>query len=241
MAETSPPSWDSTPLVVAEFTALRAEIVHLTGLQSQIITLAVVAFGAVLPVGFQAKNAAIVLIYPLLSLVLGVVWLYKAHLITRIATYLRTGVEDRVGRHNLGWEHFVQQNPLPRGQFAYWGLRSVFPMTSILAIGTSIAVATPSIALFVLYGLACVVTITSVMVFILWREPAPELKAWRSRGRKAVPAPSGSPVVRVPDAEQVNHRPAAGTRVDSRATPADQRRQESAPDPERGTGLRYPV
>lgn len=203
MAETPSPSWDPTSLVVAEFTALRAEIVHTTGLQSQIITLTVVAFGAVLPVGFQAKNAAIILIYPLLSLVLGVVWLYQAHLITRIATYLRTGVEDRVGRNNLGWEHFVRQNPLPRGRFAYWGLRSIFPTTSVLAITTSIAVATPSIALFVLYGLACVVTIANITVFILWREPAPELKAGqRPRGRKAPPSPPDSPAVSVSSAER---------------------------------------
>ncbi|MEV4887929.1 hypothetical protein AB0K48_00870 [Nonomuraea sp. NPDC055795] len=157
-------------------TALRAEIVHLTGLQSQIITLTVVAFGAVVPTGLQVRNAAVILVYPLLSLVLGIVWLYKAHLITRIAAYLRSGVEDRVGPHNLGWEHFVQDNPLPRGQFAYWGLRSIFPTTSILAIAASIAVATPSIAIFVLWGLACLVTLTSIVIFIMWREPAPELR-----------------------------------------------------------------
>jgi hypothetical protein len=191
VAETSP-GWDPTPLAVAEFTALRAEIVHLTGLQSQIITLTVVAFGAIVPVGLQNGNAAIVLVYPLLSLILGIVWLYKAHLITRIAAYLRSGVEDRVGHHNLGWEHFVQQHPLPRGRFAYWGLRSIFPTTSLLAIGASIHVAKPSITLFVLYGLAIMVNVTSVVIFTAWREPAPELKPRRLRNRKVVTArPTG--------------------------------------------------
>ncbi|MGA4995470.1 hypothetical protein [Nonomuraea bangladeshensis] len=184
MAETSLSGWDPTSLAVAEFTALRAEIVQLTGLQSQIVTLTVVAFGAIVPVGLQNNNAAIVLVYPLLSLILGIVWLYKAHLITRIAAYLRSGVEDRVGQSNLGWEHFVQQHPLPRGRFAYWGLRSIFPTTSLLAIGASIHVAKPSIALLVLYGLAFMVTVASVVVFILWREPAPEVKPRRPRTQR---------------------------------------------------------
>ncbi|WP_433443705.1 hypothetical protein [Nonomuraea sp. CA-141351] len=203
-------------MAVAEFTALRAEIVQLTGLQSQMITLTVVAFGAVLPVGLQARNAAIVLVYPLLALVLGIVWLYKAHLITRIAAYLRSGVEDRVGRHNLGWEHFVQQNPLPRGRFAYWGLRSIFPTTSILAIGASIAVATPSIALFVMYGLACIVTITSVMVFIVWREPAPELNPGRPRGRKAGGAFSPPASARAAVMAEHSEPPRSEPKVESR-------------------------
>jgi hypothetical protein len=221
MAETSS-GWDPTPLAVAEFTALRAEIVQLTGLQSQIITLTVVAFGAIVPVGLQNNNAAIVLVYPLLSLVLCIVWLYKAHLITRIAAYLRVGVEDRVGQHNLGWEHFVQRHPLPRGRFAYWGLRSIFPTTSLLAIGASIHVAKPSLALFVLYGLAFMVTATSLVVLILWREPAPELKPTRSHSRKTVTPPSGSPVVRPSDGDHKgSHGHASRSVADALPRPAD--------------------
>ncbi|WP_157254605.1 hypothetical protein [Nonomuraea typhae] len=53
MAET-PAGWDPTALAVAEVTALRAEIVHLTGLQALIITLTV---GAMVPTGLQVRNA----------------------------------------------------------------------------------------------------------------------------------------------------------------------------------------
>lgn len=41
-----------------------------------------------------AGSVAIVLVYPLLSLILGIVWLDKAHLITRIAACLRSEMED---------------------------------------------------------------------------------------------------------------------------------------------------
>ncbi|PZG53993.1 hypothetical protein C1I98_05040 [Spongiactinospora gelatinilytica] len=96
MPEVTSSTWDRTQLAVAEYTSLRAEIVQLTGLRTQLIGGSVVVFGVVLSVGFEAGNTAVVLVYPLLSLVLGIAWLYKAHLITRIAAYLRERVEGRV-------------------------------------------------------------------------------------------------------------------------------------------------
>jgi hypothetical protein len=97
-----------------------------------------------------------------------------ANLIARIATYLRD-VEDRVGHHNLGWEHYVQAHPLPRGRFAYWGIRPVFIISSILAVVASLPVATPSIAVMLFYVLAITVTVATGTIFVIWHEPAPEL------------------------------------------------------------------
>ncbi|MEU3166977.1 hypothetical protein [Streptosporangium sp. NPDC006930] len=179
------PQWEATQLKAAEYTSLRSEIVGLTSLQFQTTAVATVSFGAVLSAGFQVRNAAIILIYPLLSLALGIIWLFKAHLITRIAAYLRTGIEDRVGRENMGWEHYVQDHPLPRGRFAYWGLRAIFPVTSMIAIGASFALAPQGVAMTILYILSFTVTIGTIAVFILWREPSPEL------GQKS--SPNGSP------------------------------------------------
>ncbi|MEV8630928.1 hypothetical protein AB0395_04660 [Streptosporangium sp. NPDC051023] len=170
---------------MAEYTSLRSEIVSLTGLQSQITAVVTVAFGAVLTAGFQVRNAAIILIYPLLSMVLGISWLFKAHLITRLAAYIRDKVEDRVGLQNMGWEHYVQDHSLPSGRFAYWGFRSIFPVTSIIAVGTSLAVPSQGATMVVLYGLAVVVTLATIATFVLWREPSPEL---RGRARPTNPS-----------------------------------------------------
>lgn len=180
-----PPDLDLTQLIVAEYNNLRSEIVQLIRLQFQVTTATMVAFGAILSVGFQARNAAVILIYPLLSLLLGIVWLFKAHMITRIAAYIRVGIEDRVGHQNLGWEHFVQDTPLPRGRFAHWGLRAIFPVTSIVAIVASLAVASPGVTLLLLYGLAFSVTIATIAVFVLWGEPSPELPPRSTRSRWA--------------------------------------------------------
>ncbi|MER5650364.1 hypothetical protein [Streptosporangium sp. NPDC002524] len=166
---------------MAQYTSLRAEIVSLTALQFQITAVTTVSFGAVLSAGFQVRNAAIILVYPLLSLVLGIIWLFKAHLITRIAAFIRTEIEDRVGRENMGWEHYVQAHPLPGRRLAYWGLRAIFPVTSLIAIGVSVAVASQGLAMIVSYVLAAIFTIVTFMVFFFWQEPSPEL------GRKARP------------------------------------------------------
>jgi hypothetical protein len=170
--------WNETQLVAAEYTNLRAEVVKLTELQFQTTAATVVAFGTILSVGIQMRNAAIILVHPILSFILGIIWLHYANLIARIATYLRD-VEDRVGHHNLGWENYVQAHPLPHGRFAYWGIRPVFIVSSILAVVASLPVATPSIAVVLLYVLAITVTVIGVTIFVIWREPSPELNAGR--------------------------------------------------------------
>jgi hypothetical protein len=51
--------WNETQLVAAEYTNLRAEVVKLTELQFQTTAATVVAFGTILSVGIQMRNAAI--------------------------------------------------------------------------------------------------------------------------------------------------------------------------------------
>jgi len=171
--------WDGTQLVAVEYANLRAEIVKLTELQFQTTAATVVAFGTILSIGIQVRNAAIILVDPILSFVLGVIWLHYANLIARIASHLRD-VEDRVGHHNLSWEHYVQAHPLPRGRFAYWGIRPVFLVSSVLAVVASLPVATPSIAVILFYVLAVIVTTVTATIFVIWHEPAPELTAAES-------------------------------------------------------------
>jgi hypothetical protein len=43
----------------------------------------------------------------------------------------------------------------------------------------SLPVATPSIAVVLLYVLAITVTVIGVTIFVIWREPSPELNAGR--------------------------------------------------------------
>ncbi|BBA97064.1 hypothetical protein RVR_2636 [Actinacidiphila reveromycinica] len=184
MNEQNAPNWDATQLLVAEYTQLREEIIKLVELQFQLVSLTVIAFGTVLSVGFQSHEAPIILVQPLVSLILGVSWLHHTFRIHRIAAYIRTGIEQRVGPSLMGWEHYVQRTPLPTGRPSHWALRAAFPASSVLALvaaGTIASAHPRTIVLFVLSGIATVVT---VAVFLAWQEPVPE-----ARRRSAVGSP----------------------------------------------------
>jgi hypothetical protein len=165
-----------TSLIVAEYTQLREEIIKLAELQFQIVALTVVTFGTVLSVGFQFNNPAAVLAYPLLSLIFVILWLHHAHRIVRIAAYTRQHLERRVGLDNLGWEHHVQGHPLPCRQFAYWGIRSIFVATALVASveGTAM-VHTFGFRTDALICVSALAVLGTAGTTWFWREPSPEL------------------------------------------------------------------
>ncbi|MGH7868457.1 MAG: hypothetical protein ACREP9_12745 [Candidatus Dormibacteraceae bacterium] len=169
------PNWDETQLVIAELANLRAEIVKLTELQFQTTAATVLAFGTIVSVELQQHNVSIILIYPALSLILGMIWLHYSNLIARIATYIRDRIEDRVGHHNLGWEHYVKSHPLRGGKLIYWGIRPIFVISSVLALAASLSVAALDIETILLYSVAAVIAVVTLIIFIVWKEPSPEL------------------------------------------------------------------
>jgi hypothetical protein len=71
----SPTETQIGELLVAQYTTLRDEIVKRIEIQHQLISLALIAPGTVLAIGFQTSNASLMLIYPLLGMFLSAVWL----------------------------------------------------------------------------------------------------------------------------------------------------------------------
>jgi hypothetical protein len=171
---------DGVSLIVAEYESLRSEILKLIELQAQLVALTVIAFGGVLSVGFQAKKAVIVLIYPILSLILGLSWLNHAHAICRCAEYIRQRIEDRFviaqriedrSVKFMGWESFVSGRRLPKAIIGYWGVRSIFMGSSALAIVAGTVIPKRGTAVWTFYYLAIGVTALTILVFVIWREP----------------------------------------------------------------------
>lgn len=167
-----PQTFETTQLIVAEYQSLRAEILKLIELQSQLVALTVIAFGTVLSVGFQTQSPVIILIHPLLAAILGTSWLNHAHAASRIATYLRLEIEERVGSPGLHWESYVQKYPLPNAWFGYWGVRSIFMCSSVLAIIASSVVGSLGPAEWAVYVVALAITLGMTGMFFCWREPA---------------------------------------------------------------------
>jgi hypothetical protein len=108
---------------------------------------------------------------------MGMNWLHHTFRIHRIAAYIRTRIEDTVGTEKMGWEHYVNEHPMPIGRASYWGLRAAFVASSILAVGIALAMQKFDALTVVLLCVASVATILNFIMFYAWREPAPELFA----------------------------------------------------------------
>jgi hypothetical protein len=171
--EVSGPLWGT--LVVAEYNSLRAEIIKLVELQSQLLALTVVAFGTIASVGFQERSSAILLVHPVLALILGVSWMNHAHSVCRCAAYIRD-VEIAVGARwpdsesFFGWEMYVQRHPTPNHRIGFWGVRAIFAISALIALLSSLALALPRGAGLVLFILSTAVTALLFWLSVTWKE-----------------------------------------------------------------------
>ncbi len=126
---------DSMNFLIAEYNALRDEIVKRTEIQHQLISIAVVASGGFLSL-VDKIPAKVFLAYPVLALVLAAAWSQSDIRIQRIGMYIRDHIEEpliKAGELTAGWEH-VFQSSSPAGKV---GTLSNFISVGIL-VGTQI-------------------------------------------------------------------------------------------------------
>jgi hypothetical protein len=172
-------------LVVAEYASLRSEIIKLIELQSQLVSLAVVTVGAVLGVAVQTQSSGLAFVYPILALILGITWLNHAHAISRCALYLSQDFEPHRGNGALGWEGFVRRNPLRFGMLGYWGVRSVFMGSSLVALIVGWTLIRGHALLIITGVVSSLISLGTVALFLLWRESSPRKLLAEDLTRKA--------------------------------------------------------
>jgi len=99
-------------LIIAEYNALRDEILRQADRQVQSVTIAVIALGTLVATGTQFKSAALIFIYPLLASALAAIWAAEDRGIQATGAYIWKVIEEkRAGVQNMSWEHFVANNP----------------------------------------------------------------------------------------------------------------------------------
>ena len=103
---------ENVSLIIAEYTALREEILKRLEIDHQLIALALIAPGTILTIGFQTRNASIMLVYPILALFLSAIWVINETGIIEKGIYIRDHIESRVGENNIGWQHFKSSQSL---------------------------------------------------------------------------------------------------------------------------------
>ncbi len=163
----------SHDLIIAEYTALRDEIVHLTDMQHQLLALAILTFGTLMGAGVQFKNTSIILIYPILALFISAIWFCHAYGIDMLGHYIESHIEVTVGTKNIGWESYSWGTSIPHSLLVFLGTRGIFPVTQVIAliVGISLVVFNPW--LFLVALLSTIMCIIFVLTTV-----------WAQRGRK---------------------------------------------------------
>lgn len=111
--EVSPISDAVRTEMLAEWNALRAEILKRMEMRHQVLWLALVVAGTLITFGAQEKvPVTVLLLYPLLATFLALAWTDIDIRISEIADFIRTRIE---GEHSQGrleglrWEHYIRK------------------------------------------------------------------------------------------------------------------------------------
>jgi hypothetical protein len=156
-------------LLIAEYNALRGEILKFYEVQYQLIVLTLTAAGVILTVGLQTKNASILLVYPILTLFLATVWTNMQANIMGIGTYIRENIEPRAAERAIGWEHYLRQTWTWREFRALTstGSSAIFIITELLAVFAGLSIASFNTTEKILLALDVLSILLSTILFIL--------------------------------------------------------------------------
>lgn len=119
--------------LLAEYAALRAELLKRIELQHQLISLTLIVFGTMLSFGLQTRSSSIVLLYPVLALFLTASWAHNGRAIREMVIYIRDQLEAAVGGNNFGWEHRANPHRRRLGRLDFLSVRGIFAGTALLA------------------------------------------------------------------------------------------------------------
>lgn len=159
-------SSETLSIVLAEYNNLRAEILKRIELRHQLISLALVAPGTIIAVGFTSHNAFLVLSYPILVCFLSGVWVANTQGVREISHYIKTSVEPKLGKNNVGWEHYHLIASRPFRLVGILGSGFIFILTQLLCIFAGITLVTFTITEKILLFFAILSVIASIIMLV---------------------------------------------------------------------------
>lgn len=127
---------DPAQFLLAEYAQLKAEILKRSEFQHQLISIALVALGALVSVGLKDSPIA-VLAYPMLALFLAAAWMYNDGQIAQLGIYIQYRIEENLIGQGLGWEHAIKGDPASPiiGKRIRIATRGILIGTELMAIG----------------------------------------------------------------------------------------------------------
>jgi len=127
---------DPAQFLLAEYAQLKAEILKRSEFQHQLISIALVALGALVSVGLKESPIA-VLAYPMLALFLSAAWIYNDGQIAQLGIYIQYRIEENLIGEGLGWEHAIKADPASPiiGKSIRIAARGILIGSELMAIG----------------------------------------------------------------------------------------------------------
>jgi hypothetical protein len=156
---------ESTTLVLAEYYVLRDEILKRMELQHQLLSYTLIILGTLFTIGLQSRNASIILLYPLIATFLVASWAYSDHRIREVGDYIRDEVESKLGKMNMGWEHFMTlAREKQRFSLHFLSSLGIFIGSEVLAILLGATVANFKIEEELLFSASVLGVICSIII-----------------------------------------------------------------------------
>lgn len=163
--------------MLAEFAALRDEIMRRAEIQHQLLSLAILSAGAIFAAGMQTKHAVIVLAYPMIALFIAVNWSVNDRRSRQLGAYIRVRLEPHLG---LGWERYYSTVPNPKFFFgtvsfrpSYAASRGMFIGTEAIALVLGITISGEPYDLARVSALILAAVATALTPFMLIRDQVP--------------------------------------------------------------------
>lgn len=155
---------ETQALLLAEYGALREEILKRIELRSQVTSLALVVLGTMLGFGLQAHSSSVILLYPILATFLAANWTHNGVSIKEKAIYIRDHIESRVGANTIAWEHRSGPSRKPLDRLNFWSASGIFIGTSLFAIVIALPLAKFDTVEILLFFFALISVICSIIV-----------------------------------------------------------------------------
>ncbi len=126
----------SPDFLLVEYGALRDEILKRIELQHQTLSLGLVAFGTLIPLGLQTLSPIVILLYPIIILFLSASWAQSDLRTGQIGTYIRQSIEPVLSNEKLGWENRHTKSVVIGifGSLSMFSARGLFLVTQIFVV-----------------------------------------------------------------------------------------------------------
>jgi len=169
-SNSTPASKEIVPEILAEYNALRTDVMQRMEIRHQMVSLALITAGTLFTFGLQ-KDAptSILFVYPILACFITGIWAHNVIFTKKIVFYIRDNIESKL--HGIKWETSSEKERFSLSSLSgVISTSGVFLTTQIIAVVLGFLKSTfTTIDVFLIWADGVALLITILMVFSTMR------------------------------------------------------------------------